>query len=227
MDISAALDDVASCQGFFVITVGGDDTDWLPIQRCYDHGYTDLIEATARRYGNTDPLVATSLVHLAHATRLWSPMLACALMHKVVPDLRRLQRAVDGTALRLPTATGHPLEGSAADQLYRIVVQEHLEQFAAGLAVRPANGLLAGNIASALVGACQALSATHPELSNEIAVTCDVLLATGILAGSGQLGGPHRQLRRRSCCLFYRTSAGSVCTDCVFTQPPSRSHRPG
>ncbi|OJZ71337.1 iron reductase [Mycobacterium paraffinicum] len=218
-DISAELAEISSYQGFFALTVGGDAAGWHPVRQSYADGFTDLVEATARRYHTTDLRIGASLVHLGHATRLWSPVLACALGHGVVPDLGDLQRADDGARLRLPAPVGIPV--SSPNALYRLVVQEHMQPLAAGLRVGLAPALLAGNVASALVGAARALLVVRPDLGAPIAETVHALLGTGVLAGSGVLTGPSLGFRRRSCCLFYRLPGGSVCGDCVFERSPS------
>ncbi|WP_406816259.1 (2Fe-2S)-binding protein [Mycobacterium sp. M23085] len=216
MDISAQLAEIASYGGFFALTVGGDAAGWHPVGQSYADGYADLIDATIRRYRTTDRRIGASLVHLSHATRLWSPVLACAIGHGVVPDLEGLQRADDGAQLRLPTPVGKPVTSPAANMLYRIVVSEHMRPLGAGLPVKLAPALLAGNIASALVGAAAALLSARPDLRCAIVETVRSLLGTGVLAGSGVVTGPQLGFRRRSCCLFYRLPGGSLCGDCVL-----------
>jgi hypothetical protein len=214
MDISTQLAETASYGGFFALTVGGDATGWHPVGQSYADGCADLIDATVRRYRTTDRRIGASLVHLAHASRLWSPVLACAIGHGVLPDLDDLQRADDGARLRLPRPVGKPAD--APDALYRVVVSEHMRPLAAGLRVKLAPALLAGNIASALVGAARALLSARPDLRRPIVETTRSLLDTGVLAGSGVITGPQLGLRRRSCCLFYRLPGGSLCDDCVL-----------
>lgn len=216
MDISAELAETSSYNGFFALTVGGDATGWHPVGRSYADGFTDLVDATARRYRTTDLRIAASLVHLGHATRLWSPVLACALGHGVVPDLDDLQRADDGARLRLPAPVGQAVDQPPAKLLYRIVIEQHMEPLAAGLRVKLAPALLAGNVASALVGASRALLSARPDLRGPIVGITNSLLGTGMLAGSGIVTGPHLDFRRSSCCLFYRLSGRSVCGDCVL-----------
>jgi FhuF-like iron-sulfur protein len=220
MDISAELAEISSYQGFFALPVGGDAAGWHPIGRDYADGFTDLVEATARRYHTPDLRIAASLVHLGHAARLWSPLLACALAHGVVPDLADLQRADDGAQLRLPAPVGQAVGPPSAQLLYRIVVTEHMEPLAAGLRVKLAPTLLAGNIASALVGASRALLSARPDLGGPIVGITNSLLGTGTLAASGIVTGSHLDFRRHSCCLFYRLPGGSVCGDCVFPRTP-------
>ena len=219
MDISAELGEISSYKGLFALAVGGDAAGWNPIGQSYAHGFTDLVDATARRYHTTDLRIAASLVHLGHAARLWSPVLACALAHGVVPDLDDLQRADDGAQLRLPAPVGIP--ASSPDVLYRMVVHEHMQPLAAGLRVGLAPALLVGNIASALTGAARALLAARPDLGPRIAEVTHALLGTGLLAGSGVVTGPCLGFKRRSCCLFYRLPGRSVCGDCVFETSPS------
>ncbi len=214
MNISLELSEVSSYGGFFALTVGGDAAGWHPVGQSYADGFTDLIDATVGRYRTTESRVGASLVHLGHAARLWSTVLACALSHAVIPDLTDLQRADDGAQLRLPEPVGQPVESPAAELLYRVVVQEHMQPLEAGLRVKLAPALLSGNIASALVGASRALLAARPDLRQPIVGITESLLDTGRLAGSGMITSGDLDFRRRSCCLFYRASAGSMCGDC-------------
>jgi hypothetical protein len=224
MDISGELAEISSYKGFFALTVGGAATGWHPVCQDYADGFAGLIDTTAARYRTTDLRIGASLVHLGHATRLWSPVLACALAHGVVPDLTDLHRADDGAQLRLPEPVGEPVADIPAE-LYRLVVHHHMQAFAAGLRVKLAPALLAGNIASALVGASRALLAARPDLRARILEITESLLDTGLLAGSGALTGSHLGFKRDSCCLFYRLPGRSVCGDCVFRQAPRSSRR--
>jgi FhuF 2Fe-2S C-terminal domain len=213
MNIAAELAEISSYGGFFAPTVGGSPAGWHPVVQFYADGYADLIDATIRRYRTTESRVGASLVHLGHAARLWSPVLACALAHGVVPDLSDLQRADDGAALRLPEPVGEPV-AATPELLYRLVVQQHMEPMAAGLRVSLAPGLLSGNIASALVGTSRALLAARPDLREPVVEMTNALLNTGCLAGSGVITSGDLGFRRHSCCLFYRLPGGGTCGDC-------------
>lgn len=219
MNISVELSAVSSYGGFFALTVGGDAAGWHPVGQSYADGFLDLIETTVRRYRTTELRVGASLVYLGHAALLWSPVLACALGHGVVPDLAGLQRADDGAQLRMPEPVGERLkEPPSPELLYRVVVQDHMEPLAAGLPVKPAPGLLSGNIASALVGAARALLSVRPDLRQSIIGITNSLLDIGELTGSGAISGD-LDFRRRSCCLFYRIPGGSLCGDCALDEP--------
>jgi FhuF 2Fe-2S C-terminal domain len=222
MDISRELAEISLYKGFFALPVGDQAVGWHPVAQSYGNGCADLIDATVRYYRTSDLRVGASLVHLGHASRLWSPVLACALAHGVVPDLRDLQRADDSAQLRLPEPVGQAVTAPSADLLYRIVVSDHMQPLAAGLRVKLAPALLAGNMASALLGAARALLAARPDLRHRIVEMTHDLLRTGVLAGSGDITGPPLGFRRRSCCLFYRLPAQSLCGDCVFDKVPRR-----
>ncbi|ORA25230.1 (2Fe-2S)-binding protein [Mycobacterium angelicum] len=212
-DISAELSEIASYGGFFALVVGGDAAGWHPVRQSYRNGFADLIDATAERYRTTERRIGASLVHLGHAARLWSPVLACVLGHGVIPDLTDLQRADDGAQLRLPEPVGK-LVSPSSELLHRVVIHDHMDALAAGLHVKLAPGLLSGNIASALVGTARMLLAARPDLRKQIVETTSSLLSTRTLAGTGVLSGSNLDYTRRSCCLFYRIPGAATCGDC-------------
>ncbi|QLL09340.1 (2Fe-2S)-binding protein [Mycobacterium vicinigordonae] len=215
MDISAQLAEISGYGGFFAVTVGGDPSGWHPVTTSYADGFTDLIEATNARLASPEPRIGTSLVHLGHAARLWSPVLACVLAHGVLPDLTDLQRADGSAQLRLPEPVGETAP-PAPELLYRVVVQDHMERVAAGLRADLAPGLRYGNIASALAGTARMLLAARPDLRGPITRMTVALLDTGELAGTGEIVGPDLGFRRNSCCLYYRVPAGGKCGDCAL-----------
>ncbi|MER7780039.1 (2Fe-2S)-binding protein [Streptomyces sp. NPDC096191] len=214
--VTAALHDVAGLGGFFALHVGGRDDGWHPIAHSYTAGFTDLAEAVARRHRTQESRVGVSIAQLGHAARLWSPALACVVLHGIVPDLEGLQRADDGPALRVPRPAGwyaDRLDDGGARALYRQVTR-HLSALADGLRVKVAPRLLDGNSASALGGAAHALFAFRPAVRGPLTDLTTALLDTGRLAGTGVLTGPDLAFRRRSCCLYYRAPDGSKCGDC-------------
>lgn len=214
MNIGTQLGEIASLGGFFAITVGGDPAGWVPVQRCYDDGCSGLVAKTAAGYRTTDLRVGASLVQFSHASRLWSPLLACALQYGVLPELTELQRYGTSTELRLPAPVGVPVDGPLPQQLYRRVITDHLEPLAAGLRVKMAPRLLYGNAAAALVAAGAELARARPELRDDVVEVTESLLTTGELAGTGIMSG--LTFRRRSCCLYYRVPGGSKCGDCAL-----------
>ncbi|GAU65746.1 hypothetical protein SSP35_02_01130 [Streptomyces sp. NBRC 110611] len=218
--VTAALADVAALGGFFTLPPGGPEAGWHPVDDAYALGFTDRVEAITERYRTRELRIGASIAQLGHAARLWSPLLACTLIHGVVPDLSVLHRADDGPALRLPVPAGWYADRTPrlAEVLYEQVVPRHLAALAAGLRVKVAPRLLDGNAASALVEAARALLTARPDLRGPLTELTTTLLATGRLAGTGHLTGPDLTFRRRSCCLFYRTPVGSPCGDCSLTR---------
>ncbi|WP_432043308.1 (2Fe-2S)-binding protein [Streptomyces cadmiisoli] len=220
--VAAALEDVAALGPFFTIELGGTDQGRHPVEDTYAAGCADLIAAKADRYGTRELRVGASIVQLGHAARLWSPVLACTVLHGIVPDLHGLRRADDGPALHLPERpTGWYADDAPhlTDVLYEVVVAQHLDVLAAGLRVKVAPGLSAGNAASALAESARAIVAARPDLRRTLGALLDDLLRTGRLAGTGTVVGPDLRFRRRSCCLYYRVPSGVKCEDCSLAGP--------
>ncbi|MEV4558443.1 (2Fe-2S)-binding protein [Kitasatospora sp. NPDC049285] len=169
-----------------------------------------------------EPRVAASTAHLGLAARLWSVGLGVAALTGRTP-------ALDAARFTLPPQGPLDLwlsepagpEPATADTLAAAVLDAHLTPLAEAVrTVAPvAPGLLAGNTASALVGTARQLTALPVA-----AVLARQLLSHPALAPTGTLTPPGRPLafRRTSCCLYYRTPAGGLCGDCVFTRPPAR-----
>lgn len=215
-EVGAALRDVAGLGGFFAVRLGGPDRGWHPVTESYARGFPDLVAATAARHRSPEARLGASIAQLGHAARLWSPVLACTVLHGIVPDLSGLQRADEGPALRLPTPAGRYAERvpRLADELYGIVMTGQLEVLRAGLRVKVAPRLLDGNSASALVEAGRAILAAHPAARGPLTALVDDLLRVRRLTGTGRVTGPALTFRRRSCCLYYRAPAGAKCGDC-------------
>ncbi|MFB8025509.1 (2Fe-2S)-binding protein [Streptomyces sp. NPDC056465] len=220
--VTAALHDVAGIGGFFALRIGGEDDGWHPLARSYAEGFSDLAEAVARRHHTPEARIDVSVAQLGHAARLWSPALACVVLHGMVPDLEGLQRADDGPALRVPRPAGWYADrlGDGAPRALYQQVTRHLSALSDGLRVKVAPRLLDGNSASALAGAAHALLAARPDVRRPLTALTATLLDTGRLAGTGVLTGPELAFRRRSCCLYYRAPRGSMCGDCGLAGRP-------
>ncbi|MGW4383393.1 (2Fe-2S)-binding protein [Kitasatospora sp. NPDC004531] len=180
------------------------------------------IAEVGRVLGTDETRVAASTAHLGLAARLWSVALGTAVATGRLPDLDGARFALPPQGpfdLWLPAPTA---EASPAG-LHALVMDGHLHPLAA--AVREltpvAAGLLAGNAASALVGAARQLGAL-PHLRTPAAALARALLALPDLSATGTPTPPGHPLafRRTSCCLYYRTPTGGLCGDCVFSRPP-------
>jgi hypothetical protein len=187
----------------------------------YQDGMADLAAQTGRQLGTRENRVAVSTLHLGYAARLWSPVLACALAHGIVPDLGALEIGIGlPIRVRLPAVAGwqSPDSGAMAALLYRVVVTGHLAPLADRLRGPVASGLMWGNAASAMIGSLTVLAAARPRLAQPARSIAAQLLATGMLRGTGQLTGPGLAFRRNSCCLYYRVPGGGLCGDCSLRE---------
>ncbi|MEV1023201.1 (2Fe-2S)-binding protein [Streptomyces sp. NPDC050264] len=217
-DVAEALRDVAGLDGFFVL-----DAAERPDARRAGRGrltfseFTVLARAVNDRCATDETRVGVSVAHLGLAARLWSPVLACTLLHGIVPEMSTAEWVEGGPALRLADPKGR-LTGrlpSLAEAVYA-EVNGPLEKLESQLTVKIAPGLLAGNTASALVGSAAMLLRRRPDLRAELTDLTTDLLETGRLRGSGWITGPDLTFRRRSCCLYYRIPGGGKCGDCCL-----------
>jgi hypothetical protein len=175
------------------------------------------LAAVGRRLGTTERRVAASSLQYEFAERLWALSLGAWAFGRVVPDLGHLRYGCtdDGSlAMGLATTSGEDCLGmpaeDVADLLYRNVVTHRLSEFHRALqeSVKVANGLLWGNAATALV-----LSARSAGRARSCYAVASALLERPPLAGR-LTGSISVSMRRRSCCLYYRTAAGRRCGDC-------------
>jgi ferric iron reductase protein FhuF len=217
--LEAALADVAAIGPFFALDTDPDVAGhplWRSFPELAGRALPDQLAGVRARLGTDEDRVAASLLFQGVAGRLWSPVLAAAAVHGVVPDLEP-----DGTywraaspgpvLLAAPGVTGVPATASA---VHRVVVERHLRPLVTAIhAITPvAEGLLWGNAASALAGTLTVLARARPA-ANAGRLVSD-LLRTPPLRGAGALGP--RGFRRRSCCLYYRVPGGGLCGDCAL-----------
>ncbi|MFD8481761.1 (2Fe-2S)-binding protein [Kitasatospora sp. NPDC059673] len=176
------------------------------------------IAEVARVLGTDEVRVAASTAHLGLAARVWSVALGVAVTTGRLPDLDGARFALPPQGpfdLWLPAAPGAEATPAA---LHGLVMGRHLHPLADAVRILTplAAGLLAGNAASALVGAARQLATA------DAAALARAVLAFPDLALTGTATPPGRPLafRRASCCLYYRTPSGGLCGDCVFTRSP-------
>jgi FhuF 2Fe-2S C-terminal domain len=230
--VSAALRTAAELGPFFRLELPRTSAGWQPADAFYRDGLTALVASTARRLATSESRVAASSVHLSLAARLWSPVLASALLAGVIPDLRALTIRVDPIQVALTSPSGWLV--TSPDQsagLTAVAVGPQLAALAAGLRPRLAAGLLRGNSASAVVAALRLLATAHPELVAEATSLARALLQAPGLRGGGTLADAGAaepavpEFQRRSCCLYYRVPGGGLCADCCLSELPSAPAR--
>lgn len=236
--VRTALIDAASLGPFFAVSVDpAEEADpaWRPFTALWrtPELLDGLVAAYARRLGTGEERVAASILFQGLAARLWSPVVASAAAHGIVPDLSSLHwRWAPGApvALWLAEPAGWPAGDREArvEAAHRTVVRDHLAPLRDALrrTVR-SDGLMWGNVAAALAGIRHA-GTVRPELARPITELVEALLVRPPLTGTGELvrpvaDRPERFFVRRSCCLYYRVPpGGDKCGDCVLIDDETR-----
>jgi hypothetical protein len=221
MPMDEALADVALVGPYFSVDTDPDVAGhplWRPFTELHGHALAGQIEAVRLRLGTAEARVAASILFQGIAGRLWSPVLATAVAHGVVPDLdpaRTYWRAASPGPVLLSAPGAGGLRADA-DTVRRVVAGRFLRPLvaAAGSVTPVAEGLLWGNAASALVGTLTVLAEARPRHSATGRRLIEDLLRTPPLRDTGVLGP--RGFRRRSCCLYYRVPGGGKCGDCAL-----------
>jgi iron complex transport system ATP-binding protein len=227
-DTADALAGLSTINEYFAVGTGPVDSDWRPVQRLYtDPAVIDgIVERVQARIAAAEPRVAASILFLGFAARLWSIGLGAVVGHGLLPDLaaERLLYRETGGQITLHIADpvgwqGDDLESMLADT----ILNGHLTPL--GAALQPiSQELLRGNAASALLGAAREYdrhrATTSPGPGEQLARRlCEDERLSGTVSFNGY------RHRRSSCCLYYRTSNGGLCGDCVFTHTPGTMGR--
>ncbi|BBZ10179.1 ATP-binding cassette domain-containing protein [Mycobacterium branderi] len=214
---TAMLTELSTVSQYFAVGVGPVDGGWRPLQRLYTD--TDSLDGIVRRVqariDASEHRVAASTLFLGFAARLWSIGLGAVAGYGLLPDLfpgQLLFRETDGQIrlhLERPVAwQGDDLEPLLADT----VLDAHLAPLAAALRrLGPlSDKVLRGNSAAALLGAARVFGR---ESGRRLAhrLCSDERL-------SGAICFDDDGYRRNSCCLYYRTPGGGLCSECVLTR---------
>lgn len=182
--------------------------------------------AVGAEIGTRETRVAASTLQYGLAARLWSLVLGVWRCGGVVLDLRGLSYVVTAAGSVSPVlADPRAWDSSslATDEVAELiassVIGQQLADFHVALhAVVPvADGLLWGNAASALVSAARAVTAKQP--GEQFGAVIAALLSREPLTGR-LVSTADGRVRRRSCCLWYRTRHRDSCGDCPLTGRP-------
>lgn len=218
--VRSTLADLARIGPYFTATTGDPGPgDWRPVRDLYTDpaALADAIEDLGSRIGTTEYRVAASTLFLGYAARLWSLALGGIVRAEILPDVDHLLWCAANGRIDLHTLEPVGWEGGElVDAAREAVLRRHLEPMIAAIrAAEPmSERLLWGNAASALIGAARVLD-------GEIRTTA-VGLAETILLDPRLADTVDREVtgfRRRSCCLFYRTSVSGYCGDCALIRP--------
>jgi len=249
VDAWPGLERAADCGPFFDVRrwvgsgPGIDDAGWYPMTEFAEHPLGLQSRVTAARQSlslrgsggaGASPAVAArvaaSVAFQGVAARLLSPVVGSAVTAGVVPDLSWDRLYWSPAALGvLPLASGpaaaRPLDPAGDGSATRLILDA-----AVAAVLRLADvvvdrflvspRIVAGNTASALVGAALAASRGAP-VADAVLRLVTGQLADGELAGTGSFVRPTElspgiRFRRRSCCLLYRVGGAGLCGDCVL-----------
>ncbi|WP_319452855.1 MULTISPECIES: (2Fe-2S)-binding protein [unclassified Mycobacterium] len=189
---------------------------------CEPQRLHSLLSAIGERIGTREGRVAASTLQYGLAARYWSLVLGAWRFGELVIDLRGLgyvHTAPDSVELTLTDVRAWDCTSFAADEVAELIVDTVAAQLtnlhtALRTVTRIADGLLWGNAASALVTAAHTVDVRRP--SGELTAVTTAIRSHPLLSDrmvTTSTGG----VRRRSCCLWYRTLDRTNCGDCPLT----------
>ncbi|AVM01802.1 hypothetical protein C6V83_17585 [Gordonia iterans] len=200
----AALDRLREVNSYFAVRYGPDQAGaGRPAADLLDPAMAgDLFDHAEEILGTRERRVAVSWVFFEYIARIWAVALGTAMLtgRSVALDPNRLRISRDGNCTVLHLADPIP-GGSPVDE----VARGHAEPLIAAWRGHVAAGLLWGNAASSVISAGGQLGSAAD------AVVAQSLAYPNLAAALGP------ENRRRSCCLYYRTSIGGYCGDCSLT----------
>jgi len=183
-----------------------------------------LIDDVARRLETTETRVAVSSLQYELAERFWAITLGCWVTDHLIPEMATVgygRSAAGRIRLHLPNPTALECSGAAPEEVAAVIGSLVIDQLTAMHAAlrsitAPAEGLLWGNAAAALVLVTNTLLRRGERHHHGVDAISREILATPPLAGrlDGDIIGA---ITRRSCCLYYRTAARRTCGDCPLT----------
>lgn len=221
---AALLAEIAAVSPYFMVGTGPVDDGWRPVQRLYtDAALLDgIVGRVQARIDAAEQRVAASTLFLGFAARLWSIGLAAVAGYRLLPDLAAEHLLFHETDGRIQLHIEHPVAWHGEDlapMLADMILGWHLTPLAAALRrLGPVSEkLLRGNAASALLSAARVFDREPGwQLARKLCVD-ERLSGAVTFDGVGY--------RRSSCCLYYRTPGGELCSDCVLTAKPRQRRK--
>ena len=223
-----ALKKVGMIGSYFSVGVGACDGFVVVDEFCAAGHLDAALAAVAHRIGSNEARVAASSLQYEFAERLWSISLGCWHLDEVVPDLRSLvcQAAPNGRIrFRIAEPDGVEQAGPEPARIATSIAAQvipHLNTVHHRLraTTRVADGLLWGNAATGAALATRTLTARDGD--RRVGEVAKMLLASPPMAGHLH---DSEILRRRTCCLYYRTAARRTCGACPLAGSVAASRR--
>lgn len=178
---------------------------------------------------------AASLVFQRYSHRLCGVAVAAWYRHDTVFDLSAgnvVVRFVGGTPDGVELREARTVDGTAIDDVVRVVLDEHLIPVARALSAARGPGVpnLIGNAAAGFAGAFRTLSALQP--GDDVIRAAELFLAAdprltrgGTFRTVDGPRGPRLQYDRASCCHWYAAPDGKYCSWCSRLTQDERTAR--
>jgi ferric iron reductase protein FhuF len=180
------------------------------------------VAATSEGRGSDDPQVLGSLWWQAYSYRTAGTTLAAWVVAGSAPDPAAKAGSGVGVSRSRPSSLVVGADAAELDDLDVILERlfaQHLDLLAESLrAVHPIGTRLVWGNAAASIASCFGAVACAEKSPPELAERIDAATAA-LPHGMAELGTwvePHRDYRRTTCCLWWKTSAadGALCEDC-------------
>jgi len=165
--------------------------------------------------------VAASVTHLGLVARTLSPVFALAVMGRPLPPVGLRDLYWQPTLGSMFALSIVEIDAEGCEVSRGLIPPSVLElsELMRSFGVSPR--VLSGNIASALNGACTALSSADPSAKPSARAVAARALAEPVLTDTWRTTVEGR-FQRRSCCLIYQAAPdrkGPLCGDCVLLRP--------
>lgn len=228
-EVAAALVTSSALGEFFAIDPEPRSGEWLRLAALSEPAViearvvaTESAIATMAGLGQADiaPRVAASTVSLGIFARVLAAAFGAFIVTGILPELSLeslwWQPVLGGAVpLSLDPVPGFRPAGDAGEAFGSVVLRGVIAPLVSAFeeaGVSPV--VLLGNVASALGGAARMIATARPDLATAAWSFVEELLRQPMLRGTATVGAG--ELRRNSCCLFYKVPGGGYCGDCVL-----------
>lgn len=203
---------------------------WIPITTlARPRALADRVEHSRAAFGVSatpqEIRAVASTMALGLFSRLLSPVVAAALLGEgsLRPDpATTWVRPVESGSF--PLATTAPLVPADLPGALERLVMPLLDAISSQFAV--SGRILLGDVAAAIVGACDVVAAADPDRREAADDLRAAMLTRSPLRGTGTVRGP---FIRSSCCLMYQLPMHYICSHCILVDRRTRTirRRPG
>jgi iron complex transport system ATP-binding protein len=236
-DARTLLDRITTTVSYLRVTVDPSGGEWVPCDALVSDpdALSTLVRTTMAGRGTDRLDVATSLLVQGYAFRFAAIAIGGWLLADAVIDLSPADASIalgrhrpNAVGLRDPDLRPDADALTALAAVHDTLVEQHLARLVdtAHRSCRIGEALLWGNVAAACASSFGAFANELGDRRAEIRGRADTFFATArpAIRDAGRLVavGDRFAWERSSCCLWYRTDAGSRCEDCSLWTPAER-----